>query len=812
MRRRSEAGRSLAGVVQTWPAEPAVGRRRAACRCASRAALVLVCASAAAAVLPAGALATLWVSSSGTDTGYCSQANPCATLSRAVSLAIPNDTIYVGPGIIFDHVNIDSSITGLTIQGAGVRATTISGGVNKPGTVITVQPSTTVTINDLTITGGNGARGGGVDNQGDLTMRRDEVGFNTATAVPGITTGSGGGVFSASDNGVGNLTMTDSTVIGNRASDGGGGIFMVGGTLERDVINNNRVIGGGQPVAGGVYAAQARILDNTIFGNEVTDSTGHAVGYAGGVYAYLTDLISNTVARNTAATAGGVAGEPGALSGNLLSGNSGGNCSASAPPRSSGYNLSDDNTCGFLGTGDINDANPQLEDLADNGGPTETMAIPASSSAYDANPRCAGTDARGVPFLQRGATRCDMGAYQVQAPSTYVANPAAGSVTAYAADVSGNVAPVLSLAGPATGLSQPTGVVVDGAGRVFVSNPAANSITEYAPEVTGNVSAVATIAGSRTRLNEPQDVALDGNGNLWVANGAGSVTEYAAGAGGNVAPMARIAGSLTKLGRPRGLVFDPSGNLRVTNANGTVNTYSATANGNVPPLSRLVGGKANGLSTNLQGLNFDGSGNLVVADAGASRVVTFAGNASRAATPLNLLTGGLTRPTGLDVDVSGNVFVTDNAANAIAEFAQGSAGAVSPAERIAGSLTGLVGPAFLSELPPPPVPRVRVSTRRHESRRRLLGRGIILRVRASGRLAFRAQPITVSAAARVRQRSWATARALPLRPGTLTLRLVTTKSAAHLLRRRHHTRITVTVTIRGGFGSQRRRLTVTCFG
>ncbi|HEY2772282.1 MAG TPA: choice-of-anchor Q domain-containing protein [Solirubrobacteraceae bacterium] len=782
---------------------PALWRR------AARAALALVVVITAAAVLPASALATLWVSSSGTDTGYCSQANPCATLSRAVSLAIPNDTIYVGPGTISDHVTIDPSITGLTIQGSGVDATTISGGVGQSGSVITVQMDTTVTINDLTITGGNALGfGGGVNNAGNLTMQRDEVGFNTASPNPGISLGLGGGVFSGSDDANDYLTITDSTIIANRASDDGGGIYMLHGTLDRDVINNNRVVsGGGEASAGGVYVGQTTLNDDTIFGNQVTNSAGSAVGDAGGLYAYLSTVTDTTIARNFARTAGGFDGDNDKLTGLLLSGNTGGNCRPNtAGPQSLGYNLSDDTTCGLAHTGDINGVNAQLEDLADNAGPTETMAIPSSSPAYDANVNCSGTDERGVSFLQRGATRCDMGAYQVDAPSTYVANPAGDSVTAYATGATGNVAPVLRLAGSATGLSQPTGVVVDVQGRVYVTNPAANAITEYAPEVTGNVAPVARIAGGATRLSAPQGLALDGSGHLWVASGNG-VSEFAAGANGNVAPIARIIGSNTRLPRPHALVIGPGGDVQATTSNAAITTYPAGATGNVAPIRRIVPGAAKRLTTP-QGLNINGAGNLVVADSGAGRVDTFSASATGAAKPLSVLSGSMSAPIGLDLDVFDDVFVADSTANSIDEYAAGASGAAGTIAQISGSATGLDNPAFLSELPPPPVPHIHVRTHKRQPRKRLLADGIVLRIKASGRFAFRAEPVNVRAVARVGHRIWATARPLALRPGTTILHLVPVKRAARMLSRRHRTQLNVTVMIRGGFGTHRSKLTI----
>jgi hypothetical protein len=779
---------------------------------------LVACVSVAAA--PGSALANLWVARGGDNTGYCSQANPCATLSRAVSLAIPNDTIYVGAGTFTDHVTIDPSITGLTVEGAGMKATTITGGFDQPGSVFTIQSGVSAEIDDLAITGGTAPNGGGVNSAGSLTMQRDLVASNAAIGTAATGTGYGGGVSNS-----GPLTILDSAITFNRATNGGGGVGHTvpstgpGLTMARDTIDRNSVLGSDRSdggVAGGILGSGGTVTDSTITGNLVGDASGNPAGSGGGAGGAGTSFSSDTIAGNVAAQGGGLYNFFDTVQGSIIAGNRGGNCGPLGFASSAidkGYNIDDNaaEACGSnRGPGDVFGVDPQLGQLADNGGPVETMAIPTSSPAYDANPSCAGTDARGVPFLQRGATRCDIGAYQVLAPSTYVASPSAGSVTAYAPNASGNVAPVLSLAGSATGLSQPTGVVVDDTGRVFVSNHAANTITEAAPEVTGNVAPLATIAGTRTLLTRPTGLALDGSGTLFVANAA-SVTEYAAGASGNVAPIAQIGGSRTRLSQPRGLVIDQNGNLRVTNGNGTIETFAPHANGNVAPTSRILPGTRNGL-TSPQGLNVDGAGNLVVADAGASRVATFGGGATGAATPLSLLTGGMTKPTGLDLDSFGNVFVTDNAANTIDEFAAGSTGSAAPIARIGGSLTGLVGPAFLSELPPPPAPQVGVSTRRLGSRRLLLRGGIALRVRASGRLAFRAEPLTVSAVARVGHRSWATARALPLRPGTLTLRLVTTRAAARLLRRHHHTPIAVIVTIRGGFGSQRSRLTVTCSG
>jgi len=91
---------------------------------------------------------------------------------------------------------------------------------------------------------------------------------------------------------------------------------------------------------------------------------------------------------------------------------------------SNGYNLSSDNTCIFNGPGDLNNTDPRLGPLQNNGGPTQTQALLSGSPAIDAgNPNgCTGgnghllnTDQRGAPRHDKEDTGgCDMGAFERQ--------------------------------------------------------------------------------------------------------------------------------------------------------------------------------------------------------------------------------------------------------------------------------------------------------------------------------------------------------------------------------------------------------------
>lgn len=91
---------------------------------------------------------------------------------------------------------------------------------------------------------------------------------------------------------------------------------------------------------------------------------------------------------------------------------------------SNGHNLSSDDTCNFKNAGDLNDTDPKLGPLQDNGGPTQTMALMSESPAIDAgNPSgCTDGQAHLLTADQRGEARpdkedssgCDIGAYESQ--------------------------------------------------------------------------------------------------------------------------------------------------------------------------------------------------------------------------------------------------------------------------------------------------------------------------------------------------------------------------------------------------------------
>jgi hypothetical protein len=99
------------------------------------------------------------------------------------------------------------------------------------------------------------------------------------------------------------------------------------------------------------------------------------------------------------------------------------NCAGPFNPASLGGNLEDANTCHFTAANDKPNVNPLLGPLANNGGPTDTMALLPGSPAIDGTGarnlvraglsavNCPSTDQRGVTRPQGSA--CDIGAYEV---------------------------------------------------------------------------------------------------------------------------------------------------------------------------------------------------------------------------------------------------------------------------------------------------------------------------------------------------------------------------------------------------------------
>ena len=128
----------------------------------------------APAAAQAAAPTTLYVSQGGLDSGTCTSASPCATVSYALTQAASGATIEVS-GTIDDHLVISSPVTITTWPGGPAVGPAVLDGTAS-GTVVTVNSGVTgVTLHDLTIE--NGAHG--IPNSGTLTLTDSTVSGNS---------------------------------------------------------------------------------------------------------------------------------------------------------------------------------------------------------------------------------------------------------------------------------------------------------------------------------------------------------------------------------------------------------------------------------------------------------------------------------------------------------------------------------------------------------------------------------------------------------------------------------------------------------
>lgn len=299
----------------------------------------------------------------------------------------------------------------VTVSGAGARATVID--ATESDRVLEVQAGVTAQIAGVTITGGLvDGDGGGIANQGSLTLLRDTVSGN---AVSLATNRAGGGIESN-----GSLTIIDTTVARNRAYSGGG-IDASALTLTNSTVSGNVAGGpGSNGDGGGVEGLSMTAVDSTIAHNVAFNGAGSGGGL---------DVGSATL-RNTIVAAN-LSHAPDQSTTSLD------NCNVTALT-SQGHNLSDGDDCGGLtASGDRQSADPRLTGLGDHGGPTDTEALFSGSGAIDAGEGCGTLDQRGTT-RPRG-TSCEIGAYEFAPP--IATTTSASSIALTSAILRGTIVP-----------------------------------------------------------------------------------------------------------------------------------------------------------------------------------------------------------------------------------------------------------------------------------------------------------------------------------------------------------------------------------
>ena len=320
----------------------------------------------------------------------------------------------------------------------------------------------TATINNSTLencaasggnsgTGQNGgnaggeADGAGVYSLGNLTVTNSTFDLNSATG------GRGGDAFGPDCFG-GHIAFDGGAARGGAILADGGSLIVNTATFASNSVQGGNGGDGGETNGGGCSGSQHG-AGGLAYGGAITNNNGATINIKHGTISLNSAQAGNTGVNQGGAvepprdaaegTGGGIRVGSGTvtlentiIAGNTAANGLGANPGAFTPGpnvdgavTSNGHNLlgTASEATGFTGAGDQTGANPLLAALADNGGPTQTMALTPGSPAIDAGVAAGSTtDQRGRPrtFDDGGVANAatsdgtDIGAFELQPDCT----------------------------------------------------------------------------------------------------------------------------------------------------------------------------------------------------------------------------------------------------------------------------------------------------------------------------------------------------------------------------------------------------------
>jgi CSLREA domain-containing protein len=445
-----------------------------------------------------------------------------ATLSMANCVVANNTGGSSGGGGVYDDGAL--TLSNCTVTGNSVGANTSGGGLLILSGATATVTNCTFTNNSAGGSGIQGSEGGGAYDAGTIALTGCIFDANTAGSDAGAFYSNGTATatsctftnnVSGADGGAlhvtGSFTMTDCTLAGNTSSSNGGAIETSGAatTISNSTFANNTAGGAGGGLVN--WTTAITLSNDTFTGNRAVN--GQSGPYGGGIWAADSVTLQNTIVagnfQGNGATANDIAGNIDAASSFNLIG-------AAGAGLTNGVN---NNQVGV--------ANPGLAPLADNGGPTLTVALSNGSPAIDQGSNAFVTsgepDQRGLPRIVNGTV--DIGAFEVQAgtqtaaslliagfPSPATAG-ATGTITVTAKDASGNTVPGFTGAVNFTS-SDPqallpaayTFVAADNGSHTFnvtlktAGTQTLTATTAGTPSITGTQSAITVTPGAANQL------------------------------------------------------------------------------------------------------------------------------------------------------------------------------------------------------------------------------------------------------------------------------------------------------------------------
>ncbi|HLF84050.1 MAG TPA: C25 family cysteine peptidase [Blastocatellia bacterium] len=400
------------------------------------------------------------------DDGTCTGAH--CSLREAINAANANADTNTITFSVTGTINLTGALaqlsTNMNINGPGAGVLTVRRDTGGLYLIFRVLSTKTVSISGLTITNGsNNNNGGGLRNDGTLTLSDCVVSNNTTTSLGGgladssgtnavtvinncifsgnssptaggaIDTGGtmtinnstlsgnssfGGGAINHGSSGA--LTINNSTISGNTATNGGAIQNAYPATLTNSTVSGNTANTNG----GGIYNfhVSTLTLTNCTFTNNRADNDNNGNGSGGGIYQGGTSVFL----RNTIVAGNFNDASPSTTADDIVG----------TVDSTSEYNLIGTGGSGGLTNGvnanQVGVANPMLDALGNNGGPTQTHGLQAGSPAIDTGTNCVfdnscstfalgfslTTDQRGQPRKINGNTdsiaTVDIGSFEIE--------------------------------------------------------------------------------------------------------------------------------------------------------------------------------------------------------------------------------------------------------------------------------------------------------------------------------------------------------------------------------------------------------------